>query len=634
MSRVRAVAERRRGGAAAWLVVVLVVFGLSFLFVSWSTSRQKEASASEPQRFAGATTVSKVRSHLRLTKLRDSVTVAIVREPGSAGYIGDEAAFDAGLEKWSASLKAIGAKPNIVAPAKLASTKADVIVLPASPCVGAVTRRAIEVALREGRGVIMTWLSGIADGGCTPVGYGMITQLTGAARVDTLGARTDAYVTMPAGSPLAIDMPPGSRLEIIVANHVALRAPGRDAYWSDYLHNPLPAHNSELLDGAIVRAQHGDGRVVYWGFDLPLVVNDSAGGWNSAVAEVLLRNSVAWAASLPVASLEAWPRSFTAAAVLAQDVEDEFANGQYALDSLRAAGVRGTYFLVSNLAKRNKKLAQEMARHGEVGTHSENHKVLGGTPDTAQLRRLGVTQHDITEIVGRPITGLRPPEEQFDVATISGWAKAGGTYLFGSNDARTAGPELISVGADTLILFGRNSNDDFYSVRKLGGRDTDALAAEYIAAYQKVRGLGGLYLLSYHSQMLSTRDLVPAVAKIARTLAADSALWLTTADEIARWWRTRHGVQVAARMAEANRAELTITNTGADSLVGAVAFFEPPRRMVGTSTSLGRLLPTPDESVRLELPPLPPSSTLVASITLSPPKQLATSREKADDDVQ
>ena len=621
--------DHRRGGAAAWLVVVLAVLGLSFLFVSWSTDRQREASASETKRFAGAQTAQHVTSHLRLAHLGTPVTVAIVRETGSATYAGSPETFDAGLARWVTVLRSIGAAPSIVEPAKLSASKADVILIAASPCVGPQTRAAVDTALQQGRGVIMTWLSGIADGGCKPVGFGMLTQLTGASRVDTLESRLDAYITVPAGGPLAIDIPPGSRLELAVANHVALRSAGRDAYWSDYLHNPAPAQKAELLDGAIVRAHRGDGRVVFWGFDLPLVVNDGADGWNISLAGVLVRNSVAWAASLPMASLEHWPRSYVAAAVIAQDVEDEFGNGQFSLDSLRAAGVRGTYFLVSNLAKRNKRLARDMAKYGEVGTHSENHKVLGGTPDSAQTRRLQLTQDDITGIVGKPITGFRPPEEQFDVGTLAAWAAAGGTYVFGANDSRTVGPEVISVGKDTLVLFGRNSNDDFYSVRKLGQTNTDTLAAEYLRAYRNVRELGGLYMLSYHSQMMSTRELVPAVAKIARALAADRGLWLTPAGEIARWWRTRHAIEVSARMIGSERAELTIANPGTDSLTGAVAFFEPPTALSGISTSIGRLLPQHDASIRLELPPLPPRSSMVASITLAPARgALAASRKE------
>ena len=609
-------ADSRRGGAIAWILVALVVLGLSVLTLSWTSGRRREASAAQPKRFAGAQTAHKVSTNLRFSPITEKVTVGIVREAASASYFDKPARFDSGLTRWSEAIREVGAEVAVLSPAQLETERPEVILIPGSPCVGPVTRAAIDTALAEGRGVILTWLSGIADGNCTPVGYGMITQLTGALRLDTLEVRRDAYLTVPRGGPLATDVPPGSRLEVTVANHVALRVPGRDAYWSDYLENPQPAHNEELLDAAVAHVQHGRGRVVYWGFDLPLVINDGPDGWNTTLATMLVRNSVAWAASLPLASVEPWPRSRWSAAVLAQDVEDEFGNGRFALDSLRAAGVRGTFFVVSNLAKQNKDLVKEMAKYGEVGTHSENHKLLGGAPDTTQARRLALTQKELTKLLGKPITGLRPPEEQFDVATLSAWVAAGGTYVFGANDARTASPEVVTSGKDTLVLFGRNSNDDFISVRKLGRNDPNALAREYITAHSKVKELGGLYLLSYHSQMLSRSDLVPAVAKVARAIAADSTVWLTTAGDVAKWWRTRYALRVSAKMVGSNRMELTVTNPTREPISGVVATIAPVDGSVATSTTVGWLLPSHDARIRVELPPLVPGKTVVASIGL------------------
>lgn len=598
------------------MLVALVVFGLSFLTLSWTSGRKREASAAQPKRFAGAQTARKVNTNLRFSPIPQKVSVGIVREPGSASYYDKPAKFDSGLTRWTNAIREVGADVSVLSPAQLSTERPEVIVVPGSPCVGPITRAAIDTALAEGRGVILTWLSGIADGNCTPVGYSMITQLTGAARLDTLEERRDAYLTIPRGGPLAVDIPPGSRLEVFVANHVALRAAGRDAYWSDYLENPQPAHDEELLDAAVTHTQHGPGRVVYWGFDLPLVVNDGADGWNTSLSTMLVRNSIAWAASQPLATVEPWPRSRWSAAVLAQDVEDEFDNGRHALDSLRAAGVRGTFFVVSNLAKQNKDLVKDMAKYGEVGTHTENHRLLGGTDDSAQTRRLALTQKELTKLIGKPVTGLRPPEEQFDVATLSAWVAAGGRYVFGSNDARTTSPEVITSGKDTLILFGRNSNDDFISIRKLGRRDPDALAKEYIAAFTKVNQIGGLYLLSYHSQMLSRDDLVPAIAKVARTISADSSVWLTTAGDVAKWWRVRYGLRVTSRMVGTNRVELTVTNPSTESITGVVATIAPIGRLVATSTNVGWLLPSHDGQIRVELPPLVGGKSVVASIAL------------------
>src|SRR3954447_13451490 len=89
-----------------------------------------------------------------------------------------------------------------------------------------------------------------------------------------------------------------------VANHVALRTPEREAYFSDYTLNPDEVRGEPLLDGAVVRTKIEKSRAVYWGFDLGSVVDRP---WDRAVALRLTRNSVAWAAGLPLATIEPWP---------------------------------------------------------------------------------------------------------------------------------------------------------------------------------------------------------------------------------------------------------------------------------------------------------------------------------------
>ena len=96
-----------------------------------------------------------------------------------------------------------------------------------------------------------------------------------------------------------------------------------------------------MVDAAVIRSRYARAPVAYWSFDLT-AVNDLP--WDRTIAQLLVRNAVAWAARTPLAEVEPWPEGKRAAAVLAQDVEDQFANARYALDPLRAAGVRGTYF--------------------------------------------------------------------------------------------------------------------------------------------------------------------------------------------------------------------------------------------------------------------------------------------------
>src|SRR5205823_2316413 len=219
---------------------------------------------------------------------------------------------------------------------------ARVLVVPSSPCLTVEAREAIDGFAARGGGVIITGLTGVYDAGCRPIGYGLIVATTGAARADTLDSRSMTYLTIPAGSPLTVDIPPGSRIDLNPGRQVALRLPQRDAFYSDYSLQPQPAGGAPLLDVAITHASVGRGRAVYWGFELRDVVRLP---WDRALSELLVRNSVAWAASLPIGSVEPWPKGRIAAATIAQDVEAGFANAQHALDSLNAAHVRTTYFL-------------------------------------------------------------------------------------------------------------------------------------------------------------------------------------------------------------------------------------------------------------------------------------------------
>lgn len=542
---------------AGAMMVTVVTLALSVAL----TARPRAGTVRSPARFAGARTVIPMPSLLPAARLVSPVRVAILRDDAAAGYYGGAPTLDRSVGAWRDALRAAGAEPIIVRPGALASLRGvRVIVVPSSPCLTIAAREALAAARSRGQGIIATGLAGTHDAGCRTIGYGLIVQLTGAGRVDVLEKREMVYVTFPDGSPLAVGMPPGARIGIDPAGHVALRLPGRDAYYSDYSLRPLPARGQELMDGAVGHSS-SDGRVVYWGFD----VRDVAGmAWDRAILALLVRNSVAWAAGQPLAAIAPWPHGRRAAASIAQDVEDQFANARYALDSLEAAGVRSTFFLTSDLARRHTRLTRAMAAAGEVGTHGENHRLLGGMPADSQAARLHTTQRDLKRLIGREVSGLRPPEEQFDRATLRVWLDAGGQYVFGTTDSRSAAPELLPVGRDTVVMLGRVTADDF------GAFPNAAADTVFFRGYERMRDLGGLYLLSYHSQRLSRPEHVPALARVARALAADSTTWLVPAGEVAEWWRARADLDVRATSRGPGAVEVVVRNRAPRPLAGAV----------------------------------------------------------------
>ena len=589
----------RRRGNVRWIVAGSVaIVGLSIALAARGERTPRASSGT--RRFAGATTVIPMPSILAPARLSSPVRVAVVNDPAAASYFTKRASYDSIVNRWKETLRATGASVAVVAPADIRESGARVLVIPSAHCLSVATREAIDGAVRSGQGLIVSGAIATMDARCRPIGYGLLVALTGAARVDTLEKRDIAYVTFPSGGALATDVPPGTRLELDPAPYVAVRRPGRDGFFSSFTLRPDPARDIPLMDGAVVRSRYGRARVAWWSFELTRV-NDLP--WDRSIVQLLVRNAVAWTARLPLAEAEPWPNGKVAAAVFAQDVEDQFSNARFALDSLRAAGVPGTYFLTSELARRHEGLTRAIAEQDEIGTHSENHRLLGGEPLDVQRRRLAITQVHLRDLLGFPVDGLRPPEEQFDTATLAAWREAGGRYVFGANNSRTAAPELLRIGRDTMVLLGRANVDDFDAASLASRGSLDEVVKEYLGEYQKVRALGGLYLLSYHSQWLARPELVPALARIARRVRADTAVWLTTASDVVEWWRARAAVSVRATRVGARSIRVDVRNAGPDTTRGLVA-----RITLGDAerASGPRVLRSEAGTLRFAVPPLPP----------------------------
>lgn len=564
-----------------------------------------------PARFSGSTVVQNLPSLLPSPKLDDDIPVVVVRDEAAASFYDTPAQFDAIITSWREALTAIGARVRVLSSTEVRDDRAArVLVVPSSPCLTVATREAIESAGTRGAGVILTGAAGTFDAGCRPLGYGLIVGATGALRVAELEHREMTYVTLPAASPLAADIPAGARLDLHPGRQVALRNPARDAFYSDYALQPQPANKETLLDAALTHASIEGRRVVYWGFELSDVARRP---WDRAVARLLVRNSIAWAAAHPLAAVESWPNGKRAAASIAQDVEAGFANARIAADSLRAAGVRSSFYLTLRLAQRYERLSRYLAESGEIGTHGDNHSLLGGLPSDEQRTRLAATQRELQALVGSQANGLRPPEEQFDTATMSAWLAAKGNYMFGANDSRSAAPELLRVGRDTLVLVGRVGSDDFAATARFNPTAA-ALAPVFLNEYERVRALGGHYVLSYHSQVLAKPELVPALATVARTLVGDTAVWVATVGDVVEWWRARAQLETRVRIT-GNRMRIVVHNTGNRPVENAVIRIAlPDERPVVRSDGL--LLPSNARTVRIAVPTLGPRESKVLSVTL------------------
>lgn len=601
----------RRGGTFGVVVLVLAVVGFVTSYFLWRHGERAQAARDETaaRRWASIGVVSV----LPEARLAAPARVAILRDSASDRWFNGPAALDTVVRAWEGALTAVGATVRVAGPTELLrGGDDDVLLIPSSPCLGVAARAAVDSALARGRGVLTTWISGTRDGLCGDAGYHFLATLTGASRIDTLDPRPAVHVTFPDGGVLAAGLPPGATLQVRGAHDGALRLLGRDGYYSDGVLNPAPASEQPMLDAAVTHAQRGRGRVVYWGFDLSRVVDRR---WDREVALLVVRNSIAWSAGQPLASLAPWPDGRAAALVLLQEVDASADNARRALDTLRHAGLPATHFLATSFANDERAIARDLATHGEVASRPDDELRIFRT-DNEQANKFRDMREELGELLGHPVGGMIAPMERLDPAVALAWANAGGLYVVAGNDARTASPELLSVDGRTLVLLPRLADDDARVVRDSGRARAESLAGRYGAAREKLRAIGGLYLLRYHSGILARRELIPALARTIRAAAADSGLWIATANDVATWWSARASATVAAR-ATADGVELRVTNGGTMPLARAVA-----RLALGTDRSItaaqgATLMSSLPGSARLALPEIAPRATHVVRLRLA-----------------
>jgi hypothetical protein len=601
-------ADRR--ALLAWGIPAVLVIAISVVLTQRSSGGTSEP---QPARFSGSSVVLAMPSLLAPAQLPARTRVAVVRDAAAAEFYPSPANLDTIVHIWRDALISVGADARIVSSARvLSETAADVLVIPASPCLTVATREAIERAGARGQGLIVTGAPGTHDAGCREIGYGLLVALTGASRAATVSDRPIVYVAVPYSGPLSADVPPGARIDVRPGSQIALRGAARDAVYSGYDLRPAPVEDRPLLDGALSHGEYRGARVVYWGFEPRDVVKRP---WNDAVLQLLVRNSVAWSAGLPLSEVEPWPANRQAAVLLAQDVDERFTNARFAADSLLAIGVPGTFFVTSGLADGHRRIVEALEDAGEVGSHADHRGLLGGSPVDEQQARLRATQRHLTGLIGRLVSGLRPPQEQFDQVTMVSWLEAGGDYLFGPNGARSVSPELLDFSSDTLVLIPRTAVDD---IAVLEGSSRNARVAEgwFSDDFAHVRALGGVYTLSYHSHLLSNRQYVPILARLARGFASDSTVWIATGAEIASWWQARASLNTEVERVASRTLRLTIRNRGWMAVSGAVVRMSLPP---GTRVTIvdGELLPSEAGVARLALPRVEPEEVRTVSLTLA-----------------
>jgi len=481
----------------------------------------------------------------------------------SAGFFPDST-YQARLAlRWDSLLTAAGASTvRLTGTGALPTADArGLLVVPAAVCLDDSEREGIRTHVRAGGNLLATWALGTRDAECRWRGFEFLEQLTGSSGAGSIEQRP-TYLNLPHGSVIAAGLPPGYRVELENEPWITLRAEGADPTWSDWALNALAAPGGGPAAAAIARRTAAGGRLAWFGYRLDVAATER----DRRALDRLAANAALWTSGHVVAEIEPWPAASRAAMAVTQDVEHSFGNSRRLAARFQTLGVPVTFFVVTRLVRAQPELAGLLRAAGEVGSHSVDHRQVAGRFWGTQLAAVRQAREDIEAWADVEPLGFRPPRELYDEATLETWRRQGGLYLAASNDARSAAPEVFDFGSGRTVVLPRVVDDDYTVMVVRGETRTDSLRQSLLAALGKMRRLGGLNLVTLHSQLIDSERRIEAVEASVQAARAAGDVWIASAADIAIWWLSRSELGITVRRRTDGSVRVEVRNDG-----GAVA---------------------------------------------------------------
>ena len=469
----------------------------------------------------------------------------LFRSPRAAAYFPDVDHHPGVVAAWRDLLEGAGGRVWEVSTARELSAAApdQVLVLPETACLTGEEREALVAHLDAGGSVVADWALGARDGDCEWRGWQVVAGITGSPVVREIPSRDALFYTVPTGLPLTPGLDPGTRVELRPDPSLAVRSSGARVYWSDWALNPAPDETDGIADAAaVVRRTEAGGRIAWFGFR----IGQGATPRDSVLLSRTLSNGVLWAAGRPTAEVAPWPDGHRSALMMTVDVEAQPEHAAPTADLLRDQEVPVTWFAVSRRVRDSGSLGRLLSEVGEIGAQTPDQAPVAGLAPGDQRVRLRRASSELTTWAGQRPVGFRPTEEAFDAATVDAWHREGGRYLLGLNHARSASPEIHPVAGEAggMILLPRLVKDDYNVFIQDGALRSERLVEAYARGMGKLHALGGLAVVSAHTQILDSEKRRRALLSAAELARAEEGWWLAQGYEIASWWRARGRVRV------------------------------------------------------------------------------------------
>ncbi len=365
------------------------------------------------------------------------------------------------------------------------------------------------------------------------------------------------------------------------------------SFWYNYrLENGLVRENIKKSAG-IVYGTYGRGRFVWMGFEINSVIGVQE---DYIYFDRLFNNSINWLTYQPIAFAKEWPVGYDAAAMLAPAVNADANNIQNLLNVLRSEKVKATFFVNPMQAQLNKGLVRSLARYGEVGSlvdigylSSINDTVNSLNDYDSQVQKLKDAKTELEEVTGSKVVGAFPYYGLFDQNTLRALIDDGYKYIMTDSLTDRSVPNNIILGDKRITTMTKTARDDYEVIRDFGLKQPDFQLYTYQEDIDRVLFEGGMYVFKMHTEYQCAPENIGVVKNVIEDLKKKN-FWITTGEEIQKWYAEKNSVEIRTDKRGPNRVTLTVSNPGkstASNLVVEVELNAPAQRISLSSEIIG-----------------------------------------------
>ena len=477
--------------------------------------------------------------------------------------------FTRGFRYWAAQADALGVPFRIVDDDALATgvDDASLLIVSGAPILSDAQVASIKRLQANGGAVLMVGMPGnkTPDGADRPDPPAVELAGLSSPRIfdpDAVGASS---YTVRLGTPLGPALEPGLRVEVDWPGPLWTATMVEPAgYWVDWTMTPLHGETRSMeASAAVALSDRKGGRVAWLGGPPEAIteVNNQAESGRRMTLQLLR-----WLLRRPSVHVGWWPLGLRAATVLTADVETRFETGEAIALMFHREAVRGTFFLLGDLAGEYPYVVEALAENGDVGSHSMHHKTFKGRAAEEQQAEIREAIGQLHDLGIRQVNGFRPPMEEYDAATLDAVAAEGLDFVYGNLEYDRAWPIRREVGDSTIWQFARIVPDDYNFAVRHGVHDAAGYTEQYMLWALRMFDLGGLFAFSFHTNYLGLEDHVETIGRFLRWVKHQQ-VWIATFRDIVRWVEARDAVEVKIRE-HTRTLEVNLENKGAEAVTG------------------------------------------------------------------